>query len=236
MRIGIVNQSKRLQDKNIELAEIAGAVTRQVIRDAAPAWGWLPTPVSMFRKKEKIPKDVFPIFVRDALSESDVLGLHTEGYGEVGVDVILDNGGTLHTGPNSVSAVLSHEVLETLGDITVNLWADMDDNRQTALELCDAVENDVYEVDGIAVSNFLLPAWFDGGLLKGKPPYDHMGLLKKPFSIRPDGYWIVRGYEPDSEKSEWGVKVQFGLDFPEWKKSQKLHKFSRTSTRALRVF
>lgn len=231
MRIGIINQSKRLADKNVELAAIAGAVTHQVIRDAAKAWGWIPTPVTMFRANEKIPDDVFPLFVRDELKDEGALGYHAEGFGEIGVNVVLDNGGTLHTGSNSISGVISHEVLETLGDLTVNLWADMDDGRQTALELCDAVEGDSYEVDGIAVSNFLLPAWFDGGALKGKAPFDRMHLLKKPFSMTPGGYWIVRDIG-GGEVSEWGKKrVEFGEEFPEWKKAHKLRKHSRTTQR-----
>ena len=46
-------------------------------------------------------------------------------------------------------------------DPIANLWAQADDDTEYAYEMCDAVEEDTFLVDGIQMSNFLHPAWFE---------------------------------------------------------------------------
>lgn len=88
--------------------------------------------------------------------------------------------------PWSITA--SHEVLETLADPELALAAQAPDGRFWAYEICDAVENDVYMIDGISVSNFVLPPYFQ------PPPdltgvrFDHLGLIVEPYEIRKGGY------------------------------------------------
>jgi hypothetical protein len=102
------------------------------------------------------------------------------------------------TGPgNSLSVAISHELLETAGDAGCNLWADGHDGSEYAHELCDAVESQTYGLDGIYVSNFVLPSFFVPG---SAGPYDHMSyaLLSgavgpaKPLATASGGYQILR--------------------------------------------
>lgn len=66
------------------------------------------------------------------------------------------------------SVTLSHEVLEMAMDLEVNLLAegphpDPAEGGRAVLhwyELCDAVQTQIYDIDGVAVSNFLLPHYF----------------------------------------------------------------------------
>ena len=58
--------------------------------------------------------------------------------------------------------------------------------------MCDAVEEDTFLVDGIEMSNFLHPAWFEPFKHPPGTKFDHLGLLKKPFTLRKGGYLIVK--------------------------------------------
>jgi len=63
-----------------------------------------------------------------------------------------------------------------------------------AAETCDAVENDTYLINGIYVSNFVLPWWFATNPITnpvtGKPSAtDFLGLLKgQTLTLRAGGY------------------------------------------------
>lgn len=222
MRIGLINRSQRLKEHTNDFAKIASACTHQLIRDVAPAWERVPWAVTSFRAQEKIPDDVFPMIVMDTSDEDGALGYHANEYGRIFVNPVLDNGGSIFNSENSISAVISHEVVETFGDLFANYWVDQPDGSETPLELCDAVESDFYLIDGIAMSNFLLPSWFDS--IHSRAPYDKLGKLKKPFSMSPGGYQIVR--TPDND-----AHAIWGEQFPEWKKALKSKKLGHSKLR-----
>jgi len=54
-----------------------------------------------------------------------------------------------------------------------------------AQEVCDPVESDSYRIDGVKISDFVTPDWFNDEV---NGPYDHMGLVQQPFTILPGGY------------------------------------------------
>ena len=47
------------------------------------------------------------------------------------------------------------------------------------LEVCDPVENWSYPLDGVQVSDFVLPDYFNSGA----GPWDEMGALTGPFAL-----------------------------------------------------
>lgn len=108
-----------------------------------------------------------------------------------GVPVLFD-GITLSDsliGPgNSVSVAITHELAETMGDQACNLWADNGGGSEFALELCDAVESYDYEINGVYVSDFVLPAFFNP---THTGPFDQMGKVTTPFQTA-NGYQITR--------------------------------------------
>src|SRR5215471_3929300 len=53
-----------------------------------------------------------------------------------------------------VSVTACHELFEMAIDPIANLWAEAADGTEYAYEMCDAVEEDTFTVDGIAMSNF----------------------------------------------------------------------------------
>lgn len=86
-----------------------------------------------------------------------------------------------------VSVTATHELVEALGDPCINLLA-QGPQYVYAYELADAVERDSFPVDGIQMSDFVYPAWFENFK---RPKYDYMGKCKHPFEIRPGGYMPV---------------------------------------------
>lgn len=87
------------------------------------------------------------------------------------------------------SAIASHEVLECLVDPNLCKAAQSPgDGRFWAYEVCDAVEEDGYEINGVAVSNFVLPPYFEQPPDLHKVRFDFLGLVKKPLELRPGGY------------------------------------------------
>jgi hypothetical protein len=93
-----------------------------------------------------------------------------------------------------VSTGISHEILEILGDPGCNQWADDGTGFEWARELCDATQGNSYDIDGIQVSNFLLPTFFESG---AKGPYTYLGTtgadpVSAPFTTAPSGYQIRR--------------------------------------------
>jgi hypothetical protein len=88
----------------------------------------------------------------------------------------------------------SHELLEMLGDPDINLTAFVESSKSGgilyAYEVCDACEADQYgyEIDGILVSDFVYPAWFESFRTKGSTQFDYQKRIKEPFGLLPGGY------------------------------------------------
>jgi hypothetical protein len=142
--------------------------------------------VPSIRVARGVPVGSVPLLIVDNPDVANALGYHDVDprgmpYGRVFVDPVLDNGGSAlgdKGDPSlSVSAVLSHEVLEWWYDPACNDWADRG-RTSVAKELCDPVEADWYRIDGVAVSNYVLPAWFNP--LDKVGPFDRLGKLTKP--------------------------------------------------------
>lgn len=205
--VSIINQSVMLRGRNFE--PILSALAKQVYRDLAPVYG--ETPGLELATESTFTGDA-AIIIQDKPDIDGALGYHSETlegmvYGRVFVEPIISNGGSLQDGPNSVSCTLSHELLEMIGDEYCNKWAD-GPMGEYAHELCDAVQSNSYDIDGVSVSNFVYPRFFDT-YAPSDSKLDHLGLLSKPFEMTDGGYQILR--------NEGDVSHIYGKDFPEWK-------------------
>lgn len=196
MKIGLFSFSKDPAITTELLQRIAAALETQLYRDYAPAWQSNGVPVTVYATFDEIPADTSPLLIFDTSGQARDLGWHSvdakgKAHGRAFWLPILKHGGDLLKGAMSLSATLSHEVLEMVGNPYVNFWCDVGDGSQEALELCDRVEGDAYDIDGISVSNFLTPRAFRNG----EGPYDFLGLLTEPFEVREGGYAIRRGQD-----------------------------------------
>lgn len=113
------------------------------------------------------------------------------------------------------SVTFSHELLELLGDPEINRCVlDQAGNKLYSEELCDACEDDslAYDIDGVKVSDFVLPAFW----LSSTPvhaPLSFTGAVKKPLQILPGGYLAFidlknpsKGWQQHTAREEGSVQ------------------------------
>jgi hypothetical protein len=153
------------------------------------------------------------------------------------------------TGPSDMplSAGISHEMLETLGDRGANQWADRPDGTQEAEEECDRLQKTDYQkttASGVVqVANFLLQsAWIPGAA----GPWDFRAVLANQYDTMPDGYVILRqqggalGFHRKPIGRAPTVKVGFGAaldpsNMSEKTLARKRHPASRTYRRGAAI-
>lgn len=219
MNIAVVNASRYVSAE--QLAAMVAALRVQLRDHFAPAWGLLTPHVVAASSPRRAPAGYAVIQLLDSSDVPDALGYHDEQgnrpYGQILCGVIIEAGGTVlgraaDPGAPSISATLSHEVLELLGDPACNAWATDAHGTDWAWEMCDAVQGDGYAVraDGhpaAVVSDFVTPAYFDPQTGPGER-YDHLGVLGGPFTIAGGGYSITR--KGGREVAVYGALV------PEW--------------------
>lgn len=159
-------------------------------REFASSWGVEYTPVIYFALDvlQKLEGDELTAFATDcrlltvqtSLDVPGALGFHTDVAGVIFARVLA--------GPEW-TVTLSHEVLEEIGDSTCDIYLPLDDGREQAKESCDRVEGDTYRIDGVLVSNYLLPSAF---VPDSAAPWDKLVQLTKWDGMTGGGYMIVR--------------------------------------------
>jgi hypothetical protein len=231
MLIAILNQSSLISDA--DAATMTEAVATQVQLDAAPLWDRAPAAVVFYTDAAAVPAAAHGIAIVDTIQDQPkgLLGFHTEDqggklWGVVPAKPVLDNGAQVTIGDWSVSSALSHEVLEMLVDPNCNLWANDGKGSAYTLEVCDPVEAPSYTVNGVSVSNFVTPSWFDP-LAPATAQFDKLGQLTSPFSILKGGYVVC--------ESAGTPQQEFGGEFPNWRKEMKTGPLARTRRRLIQA-
>ena len=227
MLIAILNQSTVVADTDV--ATMTEAIASQVQFDVAPIWDRAPAAVVFYTDPTAVPTAAHGIAIVDTIQDQPkgVLGFHTEGpggklWGVVAAKPALDHGGRATTGDWSVSSLLSHEVLEMFVDPNCNLWANDGKGSAYSFEVCDPVEAPSYTVNGVSVSNFVTPSWFDPQA-PATTQFDKLGLVSAAFSILKGGYVVYESAGKPQQKS--------GEDFPQWRKHMKTGPLARTKFR-----
>jgi hypothetical protein len=231
MLIAILNQSTVVA--NADVATMTAAIASQVQNDVAPIWERAPASVVFYPDPTKVPAGARGIAIVDTIQDqpTGVLGLHAvdqagQTWGAVAAQPELANNATVLTGDWSVSSTLSHEVLEMFIDPNCNLWANNGQGSVYSLEVCDPVEAPTYTINGVSVSNFVTPSWFDP-LPPAGAKFDKMDQLTAGFSILPTGYMT---YElKGKEQQQWGTA------YPDWRKATKSGPWARAQQRVLQA-
>lgn len=182
--IAVIN--KATVDLGVSLGQMVAALQKFYDTEFKPVWGYS---VSLYIANEPRPSD-WMIYLLDDADAANALGYHelTEKGQPISKVFVKD---TIKNG-SKVSVTVCHELLEMAIDPLANLWAvDTRTGIFHAYEMCDAVEDDTIEVDGVTMSNFVHPSWFEAFDHPPGTKFDHMGLLTKPFSLRKGGYDIV---------------------------------------------
>lgn len=183
----------------IDPKPFTAALQRYVDEYLVPMWGC----PAVLTWADKPLRGTMNLVFRDEL-EDDAIAYHNFDtaltalpYGMIGVVAAYESG-------YGLGLATSHELGEMLVNPGIGLWASYGefnehshDSRLRALEIADPVEETWFDIDGVHVSNFVYPAYFepwrDGRL-------DFLGLLKDPGELLSGGYQIVRDHEKEYDE------------------------------------
>jgi len=243
MIISIINHSNgKISDEDLQF--VIRAVNRQIAEDFAPYWS-LGATLRLEGRSEKAPTKMDMLDLRgdaiiylwDKLDVDDALGYHDKNargipYGFVFTELSKQLG-------EAWSVTLSHEALELIADPDVNLLVmgpHPANPKKTVFhwyEMSDAVQDESYKIDGVGVSNFVLPLYFTGSDEPGGRN-DFLGTSYKggktlnSFGVNPGGY--VGFYDPETDDNETFTRKGDARA----KKRLKLKGEARTARRAQR--
>lgn len=227
LTIYVANRSTQVSDADART--MTAACGKQLAQHVAPAHGFTPIPVLYLERNAPLPTAQARIItVQDTLDDPQALGYHTEDtkgggghiWGVVGTRIAMQQGAKALTGPYSISSILSHEVIEMWADPFCSGWFDSGRGFLVAYELGDPVQSDYYNLDGVAVSNFVTAQWFNPMAPRGSQ-FDYLGKLKAPFTMSKGGYWV--------QTTAGRVTQKFGEQMPKWLREAKLRPNTRTS-------
>lgn len=183
--MNVINHSTQVTDAQVQ--QWVTDIQTQVNNDVAKAWNatvnlvWIPN-------TQTPPTGNWVAGIFDTADQPGALGYHEVGpngepLAKIFVTVSKQAG-------VDVATVLSHEVIESIGDPQTNTIIQncKDKNGRNCTmfqELCDAVENDLYQTGQTNVSNFITPDWFKSG---SQAPYDQLNKTTQPFQLTSGGY------------------------------------------------
>jgi len=181
----ITNESD-LPDR--EVRHVVAAIQEQVDRDFFPIWGW--RAVLAFRPRS-LPKNPMRIVLKNSNRKGDP-GYHfIDGAPEAEVFTRDGHGRLL----KDWDATLSHEVLEMIADPGVNLYARGHVLRAgrrrkafVAYEVCDPVQDRLYVIDNVKVTDFVTPEWFEPERERDSTKFSFLCAVAEPFELTEGGY------------------------------------------------
>ena len=184
VRIACINRAKT--DLGVSLSRLTAALQKCYDEHFLPIWGY---PVKLYNTK-KAKRSDWQLIYFDNADAANAEGYHDlthhgQPISKVFVDTSLDD-------KVPVSLTACHELFEMAIDPVANLWAEATIRTQYAYEMCDPVEEDTFMVDGIEMSNFVHPSWFEPFKHPAGTKFDHLGKLKKPFTMTKGGYVIKK--------------------------------------------
>lgn len=176
------------------MAAAAAAINVQVTRDLRQFWN-VPATVAVLPRTTHVPAGFWPVQIVASLPPGEG-GFHFTKHNQPYAKVIAT------PGKNDWTVDASHEILEMLIDpsgnrlqaapamqIVGNAIVPAVGRFEYLVEACDPCEADpyTYRIDGIRVSDFITPHFYDAHPLPGAR-YSFTGAIQKPMQILPGGY------------------------------------------------
>ncbi len=213
IKIQISNESTVLTDDKVQA--VVPALQTQVRDHFAPVWG-IDADLE-FVTKDKLDKSRWWLIIFDNSDQAGALGYHD--LNPTGLPIGKVFAGTDMQYGYQWTVTTSHELLEMLADPDINLTALMTPDQKTAIlyayEVCDAVEADHYgyDIDGVLVSDFVYPSYFENMFMDQNVQFDYKKYLK---NIVPDmlsggymSYWDINsgsGWQQINADRPSGIK------------------------------
>jgi hypothetical protein len=184
----IVCINNATEDLGVDFDRLIAALQKYLDKHFVPVWG---TPAKL-EKGKKPRRGTWALMFLDDQDSAKAkregwVGLHhLEGdpFAKVFVRSVLHS-------DEKVSVAASHELAEMLVDPGINLWCVGPKGLLYAYEVCDAVEEVEFPVNGIPMCDFVYPSYFDRSRKPGSVKFDHKNKLSRPFQLLPKGYASV---------------------------------------------
>lgn len=181
--IALVSLSKKITSS--DLAQTSAALQKQVMRDLGPLWG-LSASVDAFPDLKSVPLGYWPIIVTENITDPGAAGFHNDHHNQPYALVQVGD---------SWQLTCSHEMCEMLVDPYGNKLeaaGSLDPGQGKVnylVEVCDPCEDAsfAYSINGILVSDFYTPNFFDPQVAPGVR-YSFTGAITKPCQVLKNGY------------------------------------------------
>jgi hypothetical protein len=193
-QVALISETKHL--KPAAVSRVSAALQKQVTRDFAPIWGISAT-VDAFDKLEDMSVGYWPVLIMDDIKTQGAAGVHEDKNSQPFALVQYDQDWAL---------TASHECLEMLADPSGNRTTGSSSIKHGQgkvnylVEVCDPSEGAGYgyTVNGITVSDFYTPHYFDPKKASGVR-YSYTGAITEPRQVLRGGYlsWA------DPSTDEW---------------------------------
>jgi hypothetical protein len=202
--------SESAQAKMGDLLKVSAALQKQATRDVFPIWDISAT-VDAFEKLEDVPIGYWPMIIMDDIGFPGAAGIHLDRDGQP--FALINSAADIDTW----SLTTSHETLEMLVDPFGNRVVAGDSPKEGQsrvsflVEVCDPSEaaEFAYSVNGILVSDFYTPHFFDPVVAPGVR-YSFTGAITEPRQVLRGGYLSWE----DPVTSHWWQETWFGGSQP----------------------
>jgi hypothetical protein len=217
MLISVINLAQaKIADADLQKA--IRAINLQIAEDFEPYWQFgarlrLEGPVVGKPDKKRLDEmrgDAI-LYLWDApkSEQDDALGYHDSNFKGIPFGFVFPQISKKLS--ESWTVTLSHEALELLADSQANLLVQGPHPEEPKrlvyhwFEMCDAVQDESYEIDGIEVSNFVLPLYFTPDNESGSRN-DFLGTKNKgktleSFGVNKGGY--IGFFDPEKKKDDY---------------------------------
>lgn len=256
LTFALINASKLIGPG--DLAHLAPAL-EHCARECAIEFGKEPPAVITIDVEAELPDSCVPVIYEDSSSDQQMLAVHW--YDVVrelpACSVFVDAGSGFNVGRNSACEGGSHEINETVADVTADIWVPHPTRPGVwvAYENCDPTQASYIEHahgSDWQVSNFVTRAWFDPqyadeaareAFLASGGRFDRIGQFSQPGEVGPEGYLVLRGPDPNNPDQYvvWyemaktpGARLnvhELATHLPEHKQAALRRKMSRTRKR-----
>ncbi len=185
----------------LDLDKLLAALQKFVDTRVATVWG---TPAKLVRSSGFLP-EAWAIVFLDTAEAPGALAYHDltpDGFplSKVFVKTVLDD-------KSSLSVATSHELVEMLVDPAINLWATgQEAGVFYAYESADPVEEDSFLLDGLAMTDFVYPSYFESFRKPDSTQFDALKKVSRPFQILKGGYQII--FKDGQETQVFGSKAK----------------------------
>lgn len=216
MIISLINHSSVISDEEVQ--QVIRAINRQIREDFEPYWCFgatlrLEGPIGRHPNANSLSdmRGDAVLYLVDGADTRSALGWHQANYKDIAYGMVFLD--LCKQMKEAWSITLSHEALELVGDPMVNLMVEGNhptDRRRRVFhmfEMCDAVQDESYLIDAVAVSNFVLPSYFSLGEQVGRRNdflgRSYSGRTLASFGMNPGGYLNI--FDPKTGKWEQAV-------------------------------